>query len=136
DQHGSAYASVGIPASSSVVSGRDPRYGGREFVNQLIMGYWGGPGVSGADGWLTYGSSSNQGAVWQASAEVSEKQHPIIVEKVALRLDSGGAGEFQGGPGASITFYAHLSPVRFVYSAAAREHPPLGVRGGKAAAPT
>lgn len=136
DQHGSAYGTIGVPASASVISGRDPRYNGREYVNQLLMGYWGGPAVPGADGWLTYGSASTQGAIWQSSVEVSEAQHPIIVEKLAIRVDSGGAGEFQGGPGASIVFYAHMSPVRFVYNAAARNHPPLGVRGGEAGAPT
>jgi N-methylhydantoinase B len=135
-EYGSAYGAVGIPASLSVISGRDPRKGGREFVNQLMMGYWGGPGVPGADGWLTYGSASSQGVIWQSSVEVVERQHPIIIERLAIRVDSGGAGEFQGGPGASIVFYAHLSPVRFVWNAASRQHPPPGVRGGKAGAPT
>jgi N-methylhydantoinase B len=135
-EYGSAYGTVGIPASSSVLSGNDPRYGGREYVNQVILGYWGGPGIHGHDGWLTYGSASTQGAVWQSSVEVSEKQHPIIVEKLAIRVDSGGAGEFQGGPGAEIIFYAHKAPVRFTWYAASRQHPPLGVRGGKPGAPT
>lgn len=96
DQHGSAYGAVGVPASLSVISGRDPRDGGKEFVNQVMIGYWGGPGVPGVDGWLTYGSASSQGTLWQSSVEVTEKQHPIIVEKVALRVDSGGAGQYQG----------------------------------------
>jgi N-methylhydantoinase B len=136
DQHGSAYGSVGAPACISVVSGKDPRYGDKPYVNQLMIGYWGGPGVPGADGWLTYGSASSQGTMWQSSVEVSEKQHPIIVEKLGLRIDSGGAGQFQGGPGSSVVYRAHLAPVRFVWNGASKQHPPGGVRGGKAGAPT
>lgn len=133
---GSAYSTVGVPASASVISGRDPRYDDKEYVNQVLMGYWGGPATAKSDGWLTYGSASTQGAVWQSSVEVSELQHPIIVEKLAIRQDSGGAGQFQGGPGASITFYAHKAPVRFIFYSGSHKIPPRGVRGGGDAAPT
>lgn len=129
--YGSAYGNAGLPASSPVLSGRDPRNGGAEFVNQILMGYWGGPGVSGTDGWLTYGSASTQGMLWQSSVEVSERQQPIVIEELAMRVDSGGAGEFQGGPGARTVFYSHLAPVRIVYNSGAKDNPPLGVRGGK-----
>src|SRR5690606_38312565 len=32
DQHGPAYGTIGQPGSSPVISGRHPRYGGKEFV--------------------------------------------------------------------------------------------------------
>lgn len=133
---GSGYGTVGVPASCAVISGRDLRYDGKEYVNQILMGYWGGPATARTDGWLTYGSASTQGAICQSSVEVSELQHPIIIEKVAIRQDSGGAGEFQGGPGAAISFYAHKSPVRFVFYAGSRKFPPQGVLGGGEGAPT
>ena len=133
---GSAYGTVGVPASASVISGQDPRYDGKEYVNQILMGYWGGPATAKSDGWLTYGSASTQGAICQSSAEVSELQHPIIVEKLAIRQDSGGAGKFQGGAGAVISFYAHKAPVRFVFFSGSRDIPPQGVLGGEAGAPT
>jgi N-methylhydantoinase B len=133
---GSAYGTVGVPASASVISGRDPRYGDKEYVNQILMGYWGGPATGKSDGWLTCGSASTQGAISQSSVEVSELQHPIIVEKLSIRQDSSGAGQFQGSPGATISFYANKASVRFIFYSGSREIPPRGVRGGKNAAPT
>lgn len=133
---GSAYGSVGLPGSCAVVSGKDPRRGGRVFVNQIIMGYWGGPAVGGEDGWLTYGSAASQGILWQSSVEIIEQQQPILIEELSIRADSGGAGESQGGPGSRAVICPRLGPVRFAINAAAHDHPPEGVRGGAAGAPT
>lgn len=136
DGAGSAYGSVGLPGSSAVVSGQDPRRGGRPFVNQIIMGYWGGPAVGGEDGWLTYGSAASQGILWQSSVEIVEQQQPILIEELAIRTNSGGAGEWQGGPGSRVVFRPRFGPVRFAINAAAHEHPPGGVRGGSPGAAT
>ena len=133
---GTAYGSIGLPGSCPVVSGRDTRHGGRAFVNQILMGYWGGPAVAGHDGWLTYGSSSSQGMLWQSSVEMVEQQQPILVEALAIREDSGGAGRWEGAPGSRTTFRARGGPVRFAINAAAHDHPPAGVRGGGAGAAT
>lgn len=136
-QHGlgTAYGSIGLPASSPVVSGHDSRRS-TDFVNQILMGHWGGPAVHGADGWLTYGSGSSQGMLWQSSVEIVEKQQPIIVEKLAVRQDSGGAGQYQGGPGSEVTFRPKDTPVRFLINAAAHRYPPQGVAGGRDGAST
>lgn len=133
---GSAYGSVGLPGSCPVVSGRDPRRGDRPFVNQIIMGYWGGPAVGGEDGWLTYGSAASQGILWQSSVEIVEQQQPILIEELAIRQDSGGAGEFQGGPGSRVVMRPRFGPVRFAINAAAHDNPPEGVRGGNSGTPT
>ncbi|MFO1170753.1 MAG: hydantoinase B/oxoprolinase family protein [Hyphomicrobiaceae bacterium] len=133
---GSAYGSVGLPGSCPVVSGRDPRRGDRPFVNQIIMGYWGGPAVGGEDGWLTYGSAASQGILWQSSVEIVEQQQPILIEELAIRQDSGGAGEFQGGPGSRVVMRPRFGPVRFAINAAAHDNPPEGVRGGAPGLPT
>lgn len=132
---GAAYGSIGMPGSCAVVSGRDPRRGNRPFVNQILMGHWGGPGVPGADGWLTYGSSSSHGMLWQSSVEIVEQQQPVLVERLALRKDSGGAGEWEGGPGSHVVFQPHNTEVRFTVNGAAHDHPPPGVAGGGAGAP-
>jgi N-methylhydantoinase B len=133
---GSAYGSVGLPGSCAVVSGRDPRRGGRPFVNQIIMGYWGGPAVGGEDGWLTYGSAASQGILWQSSVEIVEQQQPILIEELSIRTDSGGAGEWQGGPGSRAAIRPRLGPVRFAINAAAHDHAPQGVRKGRPGAAT
>lgn len=136
DGTGSAYGTIGLPASSAVVSGQDFRHGNRPFVNQVIIGYWGGPALARHDGWVTYGSASSQGILWQSSVEVVEQQQPILVESLAVRKDSGGAGRQQGGPGAYCVFVVRGNPMRFSIGAAARQFPPAGVRGGGAGAPT
>ncbi|MEZ5774759.1 MAG: hydantoinase B/oxoprolinase family protein [Hyphomicrobiaceae bacterium] len=136
DGLGSAYGSVGLPGSCPVVSGRDPRRGNRPFVNQIIMGYWGGPAVAGHDGWLTYGSAASQGILWQSSVEIVEQQQPILIEELSIREDSGGAGASQGGPGSRVVFRPRFGPVRFAINAAAHDNPPEGMRGGLPGAPT
>src|SRR5690606_25537095 len=81
-------------------------------------------------GWLTYGSASTQGMLWQSSVEITELQQPVIVEKLAIRVDSQGPGEFQGGPGSSVILTAHSTPLRLILSSGSHDNPPPGVRGG------
>ncbi|HKU96066.1 MAG TPA: hydantoinase B/oxoprolinase family protein [Vineibacter sp.] len=135
DDLGTAYGTIGLPGSCSVVSGADHRRGGAPFVNQVIMGYWGGPALHGHDGWLTYGSGASQGILWQSSVEVVEQQQPVIVETLEVREDSGGAGQWEGAPGAHCIIRPRQAPVRFMMTSASRQHPPAGVRGGHAGAP-
>ena len=40
------------PISMGVISGRDARFGGAPYVNQLVLAVTGGPGAPSADGWL------------------------------------------------------------------------------------
>jgi N-methylhydantoinase B len=51
-----------------------------------------------------------------------------------VRTDSGGAGEWEGAPGAHCVFRAREDAVRFMVNSASRDFPPLGIRGGKAGA--
>lgn len=134
DDMGTACGTSGMPGSCAVISGRDSRFSGRSFVNQLIIGYWGGPAMHGFDGWLTYGSGASQGILWQSSVEVVEQQQPIIIEKLEVREDSGGAGRWEGAPGAECIIRPRTGPVRFMVNSASRVHPPRGVRGGQAGA--
>lgn len=136
EKYGAAYGPAGLPGSCPVVSGVDPRNGDEPFVNQVLLGAWSGPGVSGAEAWLCYCSPGAQGYPWQPSIELTELQQPMLIEEIGVRVDSGGAGEFQGGPGARVVFAAHLTPVRFVINSAAHDNPPGGVLGGGAGAPT
>lgn len=128
---GSACGSLGMPASCAVVSGRDPRHGGQEFVNQIIMGYWGGPGLKGHDGWFTHGGSGSMGALWQSSVEVVEQQQPVLIERLEIGVDTGGAGEWCGTPGALCVFRSRASRIRFTANTAGHDFPPFGVAGGQ-----
>lgn len=127
---GSACGTLGMPASCPVVSGTDPRRGGERFVNQIIMGYWGGPGLQGHDGWFTHGGSGSMGQLWQSSVEVVEQQQPVLVERLEIGVDSGGAGEFCGAPGAVCIFRSRTDGIRYTGNAAGHDFPPFGVAGG------
>jgi N-methylhydantoinase B len=70
--------------------------------------------------------------LWQSSVEVVEQQQPILIERLEVRTDSGGAGEWEGAPGAHCVFRAREDAVRFMINSASKEFPPLGIRGGKA----
>jgi N-methylhydantoinase B len=127
---GAGFSTVGNPASCAVLSGRDFRHGGRAFANQIIMGYWGGGGVYGHDGWLTNGGSGAAGVLNQASVEVVEQQQPIIVERLEVGLDSAGPGQWDGAPGALCVYRARQDSVRFTANSGGRDHPPAGVARG------
>ena len=127
---GTACGTIGNPASCSTLSGTDSRRGGRRFANQISMGKWGGPALHGHDGWLTYGGSGSQGVLTQGSIEVVEQQQPIIVERLEIRPDSGGAGRWEGAPSALTIYRTRDDVVRFTANTAGRDFPPPGVAGG------
>jgi N-methylhydantoinase B len=127
---GASFPTVGNPASCPTVYGRDSRHGGEAFVNQVIIGYWGGPALHGHDGWLTYGASGSAGTLWQSSIEILEQQQPLIVERLELAVDSGGAGEWEGAPGAHCIYRTRDDRVRMISNAAGNKYPPQGVAGG------
>jgi N-methylhydantoinase B len=127
---GTACGTIGNPASCSTLNGSDSRRGGRRFANQIIMGYWAGPALYGHDGWLTYGGSGSQGVLTQASVEVVEQQQPILVERLEIRTDSGGAGQWEGAPSALTIYRTRDDAVRFTANTGGRDFPPPGVAGG------
>jgi N-methylhydantoinase B len=133
---GTAFGTIGNPATCACVSGTDSRHDGRAFANQIIMGYWGGPALYGYDGWLTYGGSGSQGVLWQSSVEVVEQQQPVLVECLEIGVDSGGAGRWEGAPGAHVIYRVRDNDVRFTSNAAGRDFPPLGACGGMAGGPS
>ncbi|MGE0419143.1 MAG: hydantoinase B/oxoprolinase family protein [Acetobacteraceae bacterium] len=136
DGLGAACSTIGNPASCACVSGTDARYDGRPYANQILMGYWGGPGVPGHDGWLTFGGAGAQGMLWQSSVEVAEQQQPVLVECLELAVDSGGAGRWEGGPGAHLIYRVRHDPVRFTTNAGGNDFPPFGAGGGQPGGPS
>lgn len=77
---------------------------------------------------------SNDGDTHNAPSEQVEAKYPLMVERYALRQDSGGPGEFRGGLGADLIIRA-LVPM-FVSTAIERTKcAPWGIEGGMDAAP-
>jgi N-methylhydantoinase B len=114
-----------------VISGTDPRAGGRAFINQLIMGSNGGPGTPVCDGWVTYCMPDAAMVVYTDSVEVIEQRYPILVRSVRLLPDSGGPGEFRGAPATEVDYGPRFGPVTVYFFADFAAHPAQGVWGGQ-----
>jgi N-methylhydantoinase B len=118
------------PASMAVISGVDPRDGGR-FVNQLILAVTGGAGAPHADGWLTILGIGAAGFLFRDSVEIDEMKYPIVVHEQRLVRDSEGAGRHRGSPGALVEFGPmEGSELDVVYLSDGTYNPSVGVRGG------
>ncbi|MDE3100947.1 MAG: hydantoinase B/oxoprolinase family protein [Chloroflexota bacterium] len=109
----------------STFHGADPDRG-RFICMSISGGGWGGrPREDGPSGAV----SICQGDVRNVPLELQEAYYPILFERVALRADSGGAGEHRGGLGVELR-------IRALRQQAVNRHlertqcPPWGLRGG------
>jgi N-methylhydantoinase B len=101
---------------------------GRRFLLMNIFGGgWGGrPHEDGESASV----SICQGDVRSAPIELQEIQYPFLIEKFALRTDSGGAGEHRGGLGVDLTYRALQKCVANVNNERTQD-PPWGLAGGR-----
>lgn len=131
DAYGLAEGAASMGAGFGVVSGIDRRRAGAPFVNQLVIGNNGGPGSPGCDGWVTYCMPDSAASVMVDSAEIIEQKYPLIIRALRLEADSGGAGQFRGGPAGEIVYGPLYDPMTVAYFAEMHEDPPQGARGGQ-----
>ena len=131
EDKGMAEGAHGMPASVSVTSGIDWRIG-RPYVNQLILGITGGPGVYGHDGWIAYGPPVVGGSMYQDSIEVNELKYPLIWDQNELITDSGGAGRWRGAPGTCCIARPRHDPGVWAYTIEGHFFPAKGIHGGQA----
>lgn len=102
--------------------------GSRFLLMNIFGGGWGGrPHEDGESAAV----SVCQGDVRNTPVELQEIKYPFIVEKHALRPDSGGAGEHRGGLGIELT-YRCLRACRGNINFDRTVTPPWGLHGGKA----
>jgi N-methylhydantoinase B len=101
---------------------------GRRFLLMNIFGGgWGGrPHEDGESASV----SICQGDVRSAPIELQEIQYPFLIERFALRTDSGGAGKHRGGLGVDLTYRALQTCVANVNCDRIKD-PPWGLYGGK-----
>jgi N-methylhydantoinase B len=101
---------------------------GRRFLLMNIFGGgWGGrPDEDGESASV----SICQGDVRSAPIELQEIQYPFLIERFALRTDSGGAGKHRGGLGVELTYRALQACVANVNCDRTKD-PPWGLYGGK-----
>jgi N-methylhydantoinase B len=101
---------------------------GRRFLLMNIFGGgWGGrPHEDGESASV----SICQGDVRSAPIELQEIQYPFLIERFALRTDSGGAGRHRGGLGVDLSYRA-LQPCVANVNCERTKDPPWGLGGGK-----
>tara|TARA_Y100001934_G_scaffold247790_1_gene307828 strand:- start:1778 stop:3541 length:1764 start_codon:yes stop_codon:yes gene_type:complete len=114
----------------AVISGHDPRYDNKPFVNQLALGDTGGPAGPREDGWLMLGNVCTAGFWLMDSVEIDELNFPLIVHERRLVPDTEGAGRHRGAPGCRMTIGTNGADVRMIYASDGTENPGQGVRGG------
>src|SRR5262245_1061455 len=135
DGFGLAECGAVIPASAAVVSGSDPRDGGRRFVNQIFLAVTAGAGTPWTDAWLTVFHVGGAGMMRRDSIEVAEMAHPILVEELRLLPDTEGAGRHRGAPSAYVEYGPIGTSLTAAYGCDGTEFPALGARGGGNGAP-
>lgn len=107
-------------------------HAGRSFVlNEMVVGTWGAR--AGKDG--IEGISNPAANLSNQPIEMIETDMPIEVVRYGLVPDTGGAGEFRGGL-AFVREFKFLAEARFTLRGDRRDHPPYGIEGGAAGAPS
>jgi N-methylhydantoinase B len=84
------------------IQGKDPRSaipGGKPFIWHLFQARPGGGASPAGDGWPGAGEWQAAGGIKFGSLEVTEVRFPLFFRRHEFRPDSGGAGEYRGGPG-------------------------------------
>jgi len=117
----------------NAVGGENPRNGARYVLLDLMAG--GNGGYREGDGPNVMGNIDFGDIKTVLSSEATEIEFPVLVERAALRADSGGAGRRRGGLGGSRTL--RLLAEGAVYSVLSDRAvvPPFGVCGGYPGAP-
>lgn len=100
--------------------------GEHQYIETIAGGSGAGPGYDGTD--VVHTNMTNS---LITDPEVLEKRHPILLESYAIRPDSGGAGRWKGGNGATrrIRF---LAPMTVSILSNNRRVAPFGMAGGTA----
>jgi N-methylhydantoinase B len=134
--HGIAEGGAMMASGMAVVSGTDPLRGDRAYVNQLFVGYSGGPGIHGHDGWLTYNDADTCGMLMLDLVEVDEGMYPILIEQRGVAPDTMGHGRWDGAPAMTGVYGPIAAEMTAIYCSDGDETPARGVLGGHDGAPT
>lgn len=111
------------------ISGVDPRNGQRFVIYAIVEGGWGAR--RDRDGMSAM--RNLMGQIMNTPAELFEVHEPLFVERVSLRIDSGGPGTFRGGLGV-VREYRALTECDVAIALDRCKIGPWGFAGGKSAA--
>ena len=133
---GFAEGGVNFAAGTAVFSGVDSRSGKDvPYINQLIAGLSGGPGLHGHDGWLTYEAANGGGVCCLESIEIDEGMYPILLESRRISMNSMGCGTWNGAPATEGSYRSLSGDMTVAYCSDGDLNPPKGVLGGTDAGP-
>lgn len=124
---------LGVLGGSVTFFGMDPATGQRFITQSIEGGGWGGR--PGKDGEMA-SVSVCQGDVRNTPIEKMELRWPILVERRALRCDSGGPGKYRGGLGEEIQLQGLVEGFWTLLDTGRRRFPPQGLQGGKPGMPS
>ncbi len=128
---GRVIAACGAPANRTVFTG-PVGHDGRPFNFMMICSGGMGAGAS-QDGYSCTPFPSNSGS---PPVEIVESVVPLMVRRKALRVDSGGDGQYRGGLGIEMVVENSSPNAVFVSTRMDRiDHPPEPLAGGKEGAP-
>jgi N-methylhydantoinase B len=124
---------LGVLGGSVTFFGLDPTTGQRFITQSIEGGGWGGQPWK--DGEMA-AVSVCQGDVRNTPIEKMELRWPILVERRALRCDSGGPGKFRGGLGEEIQLRGLVDGSWTLADTGRRRFPPRGLSGGEPGMPS
>jgi N-methylhydantoinase B len=134
--YGIAEGGAMMAAGMAVISGRDPLRNNRAYINQIFVGYSGGPALHGYDGWLTYNDADTSGMLKLDSIEIDEGMYPILVEERRAAIDSLGSGRWDGAPAMNGVYRPTHGEMSVIYCSDGDHTSARGVLGGRNAMPS
>lgn len=117
-------------AGAGVVSGSDPRHDNRKFVEQIFIMGGGGPGTPTSDGMVYYLIPPGAGLLYRDSVEIDEQRMPITIHSMRVVPDTGGLGEFRGGPATEVVYGPRFNTLTVINISNGQQQIPRGVHGG------
>lgn len=112
-----------------VIAGQDRR--GRSYIWHYFFNRGGGGACRDADGWTNIGVMHNPGGIRAPSVERTESSFPFVIERYAIRPDSGGPGASRGGLGGILELrYDGEEPATLNATGEGVHVAPFGIAGG------
>jgi len=122
------------------IQGKDPRRdtdrGGRPFIWHFFQARPGGGASAAGDGWPGAGEWQAAGGIKFGSLEVTEVRFPLFFRRHEFRPDSGGDGQYRGGPGGIVEMVVEIGEPAVANTAGdGVVHGACGILGGEDGAP-
>jgi len=117
------------------IQGHDPRHtdmpGGKPFIWHFFQARPGGGASSAGDGWPGGGEWQAAGGIKFGSLEVTEVRFPLFFKRHEFRPDSGGDGQYRGGPGGIVEMVVETAEAAIGNTAGdGIRHGACGILGG------